>query len=57
MPTRTKNVEMKQIVANSEIHLHHEKLYEKFLKRRTILNKEKYKADKNLFELIKGTSK
>ena len=34
-----------------------QKLYEKFLKQRTILNEEKYKAYKNLFESIKRTSK
>ena len=30
-----------------------QKLYEKFLKHRTILNEEKYDAYKNLFESIK----
>ena len=34
-----------------------QKLYEKFLKHITILNKEKYKAWKNLFESIKRKSK
>ena len=34
-----------------------QKLYEKFLKHRTILNEEKYKAYKNLFESIKRKSK
>ena len=33
------------------------KLYEKFLKYRTILNEEKYKVYKNLFESIKRKSK
>ena len=35
----------------------HKKLYKKFLKHRTILNAEKYKAYKNLFELIKRKAK
>ena len=34
-----------------------QKLYQKFLKHRTILNEEKYKAYKNLFESIKRESK
>ena len=34
-----------------------QKLYEKFLKHRIILNEEKYKAYKNLFESIKRKSK
>ena len=34
-----------------------QKLYEKFLKHRTVLNEEKYKAYKNLFESTKRKSK
>ena len=34
-----------------------QKLYETFLKHRAILNEEKYKAYKNLFELVKRKSK
>ena len=34
-----------------------QKIYEKFLKHKTVLNKEKYKSCKNLFESIKRKSK
>ena len=34
-----------------------QKLYKKFLKRRTTENKETYKTYKNLFEMIKQKSK